>query len=112
MKKALEILKSHEKFHITLGLERIEKILKILGNPQNSYKVIHVAGTNGKGSTCKIINQILIEAGYKTGLYTSPHIFEYEERITVNNEKISNYIFDKLINEVDELAKKNNIELS
>ena len=112
MNHAADILKSHNKFHITLGLERIEKILKILNNPEKNYKVIHIAGTNGKGSTSKIINDILINAGYKTGLYTSPHIFDYEERISVNNEKISSYVFDKLINETDELAKKNGIELS
>lgn len=112
IKTAHEILKSYEKFHIKLGLERIKKMLDILDNPQNKYKVIHVAGTNGKGSTCKIINQILIEAGYKVGLYTSPHIFEYEERIAVNNEKISSYVFNRLINDIDELAKKNNIDLS
>ena len=112
MKTASEILRSHGKFHITLGLERIQKILEILNNPQNNYKVIHVAGTNGKGSTSKIINQILIEAGYKTALFTSPHIFDYEERFLVNNEKISPYVLNKLTNEIDELAKKNNIELS
>ena len=112
MKTASELLKSHEKFHITLGLERILKILQILNNPQNNYKVIHIAGTNGKGSTSKIINQILIEAGYKTALFTSPHIFEYEERFLINNEKISPYVLNKLTNEIDELAKKNDIELS
>ena len=110
--KAQEILQSHEKFHITLGLERISKILELLNNPQNNYKVIHVAGTNGKGSTCKIINQILIEKGYKVGLFTSPHVFNYEERFLVNNEEISSYVLDKLVNSIDELAKKNNIELS
>ena len=110
--KAQEILQSHEKFHITLGLERISKILELLNNPQDNYKVIHVAGTNGKGSTCKIINQILIEKGYKVGLFTSPHVFEYEERFLVNNEEISSYVLDKLVNSIDELAKKNNIELS
>ncbi len=112
MKKASEILKSCEKFHITLGLERIQKILKILNNPQNNYKIIHIAGTNGKGSTAKIINQILIEAGYKVGLFTSPHIFQYEERFLVNNEEISSYVLDKLTNSIEELAQQNKIELS
>ncbi len=112
MKKADEILKSHNKFHIKLGLERIEKILTLLSNPQEKYKIIHVAGTNGKGSTCKIINEILINSGIKTGLFTSPHLFCYEERIKVNNENISSYIFDKLVNEIDSLALKEGIELS
>ncbi len=112
MKSAKEILTGHEKFHITLGIERIEKILDILSNPQDKYKIIHIAGTNGKGSTSKIINDILINSNKKTGLFTSPHLFNYEERIKVNNENISEYVFNKLINDIDELAKKNNIELS
>ena len=115
MKNATEILTSHEKFHINLGLERISKILALLNNPQDNYKVIHVAGTNGKGSTCKIINEILIEhfkENKKIGLFTSPHIFSYQERIKINNQEISKETFDKLTNEIDELAKKNNIQLS
>lgn len=109
---AAEILKSHEKFHITLGLERIKKILSLLGDPQDKYKIIHIAGTNGKGSTSKIINQILIENNIKTGLFVSPHIFSYVERIKVNNENISEYVFNKLTLDIDSLAKTNNIELS
>ena len=84
MKNANEILTSHEKFHINLGLERITKILELLDNPQDKAKIIHIAGTNGKGSTSKIINQILIEhfqKKEKIGLFTSPHLFCYEERI-------------------------------
>ena len=112
MKKASEILYSTEKFHITLGLERIQKMLSILNNPQDDYRIIHVAGTNGKGSTCKILNEFLITAGYKTGLFTSPHLFSYEERIKINNKDIDSDIFDDLINEIDNLAKKNDISLS
>ena len=89
MKNAVEILKSSEKSHINLGLKRIKLILALLDNPQDKYKIIHVAGTNGKGSTCKIINEILIEhfknTSIKTGLYTSPHLFSYCERIKINN---------------------------
>ena len=70
---ATEILTSHNKFHINLGLERISAILDILGNPQDNYKIIHIAGTNGKGSTSKIINEILVQNEIKTGLFTSPH---------------------------------------
>ena len=112
MKNANEILTSHEKFHINLGLERISKILDLLGNPQENYKIIHIAGTNGKGSTSKIINEILVNHGLNVGLFTSPHLFSYEERIRINNEKISSYLFDKLTNKIDSLAKENNIEFS
>ena len=112
MKSANEILTNHNKFHITLGLERICAVMDLLSNPQDDYKIFHIAGTNGKGSTSKIINEILITEGYKVGLFTSPHLFSYTERIQINNEKIDEKAFDKLINEIDNLAKKNNIELS
>ncbi len=118
MKKASEILTSHKKFHINLGLERIKKILSLLNNPQDNYKTIHIAGTNGKGSTCKILNELLIEnakdkkTNEKIGLFTSPHLFSYEERIKIDNENISPYIFDRLTNDIDKLALENNIELS
>ncbi len=114
MKTAEEILTSHNKFHIKLGLERITKILNLLDNPQEKYEIIHIAGTNGKGSTSKIINEILIEhfKDKNIGLFTSPHLFSYTERISINNENISEYIFNKLTNEIDLLAQKNNIELS
>lgn len=116
-KSAQEILKSNEKFHINLGLKRIKAILSLLGNPQNNYKIIHIAGTNGKGSTCAIINQILIEyfgakSDAKIGLYTSPHLFSYCERIKINNIEIRQDIFDRLINDIDLMAKKNDIFLT
>ena len=72
--KAIEVLTSQEKFHISLGLERIGRLLELLGNPQDGLKIIHVAGTNGKGSTCAMLSSILKEAGYQTGMYTSPHL--------------------------------------
>ena len=99
-KETIELLTSSEKFHIDLGLERVEKALEILGNPQDSLKCIHVAGTNGKGSVCAILNSILFEAGYKVGMYTSPHIFEYTERIKTNNQDISQDDFAKLVENV------------
>ena len=78
--KAIAKLTSSGMFYIDLGLDRVKLALEKLGNPQDSLKCIHVAGTNGKGSTCAIIASILQEAGYRVGLYTSPHIFEYTER--------------------------------
>ena len=67
----------------------ITKMCALLGNPQNSFKSIHVAGTNGKGSVCHMLSSILQESGYKTGLYTSPHIFQFGERIQINGEQIN-----------------------
>ena len=116
MKTAQEILTSTNKFHINLGLKRIKLILALLDNPQRKYKIIHIAGTNGKGSTSKIINDILIEhfknEDKKIGLYTSPHLFSYNERIKINNIDISRYVFDRLINDINNLALENNIDLT
>ena len=66
-----------------------------LGNPEKLLKCIHVAGTNGKGSTSHLLASVLQEAGYKVGLYTSPHLKDYRERITINGKPISeNYVCD------------------
>ncbi|MBR1908877.1 bifunctional folylpolyglutamate synthase/dihydrofolate synthase [bacterium] len=110
--KALELLTSQGKFYINLGLERIEKILELLDNPHKHMKFIHVAGTNGKGSVCAILNSIFIHAGYKTGLYTSPHVFEYTERIKINDKEISKEYFAEKIFEIEDIAKKNGIHLT
>lgn len=74
---------------MSLGLERIEELLAKLGNPQDNLRFVHVAGTNGKGSTCSFISSILKESGYKVGLFTSPYIERFEERIRINGENIS-----------------------
>ena len=110
--KAINLITSQEKFHICLGLERILKVLELLGNPQEKLNIIHVAGTNGKGSTCAILSKILTCAGYKTGLYTSPHILEYTERIKINQKNISKNDFADLITEIAILAKINGIYLT
>lgn len=78
------------RFGIKMGLSTIRKILSGLGNPQNTYTCIHVAGTNGKGSVASSLASILNQAGYKTGLYTSPHLVRFNERIQINNRPISN----------------------
>ncbi len=71
------------------GLKQVEAFLDRLGNPQQGLRAIHVAGTNGKGSTCAILASVLRSAGYSVGLYTSPHLITFNERIRVNDEKIS-----------------------
>ena len=86
---AVDLLTSQKRFCINLGLERIEALLKLLNNPQDKLKCIHVAGTNGKGSVCAIIATILSKAGIKIGLYTSPHIFDYTERIRILEDRRS-----------------------
>ncbi len=76
-------------FGMKLGLDNIRALCDSLGNPQNNYPVIHVAGTNGKGTTCACMDAILREGGFKTGLYTSPHIRHFSERIRINGKPIS-----------------------
>lgn len=100
---AIEKLTSPKIFKIDLSLDRMYSALKKLGNPQDNLKYIHVAGTNGKGSTCAMLASILQEAGYKVGLYTSPHIFEYTERIKINGIEIEKQDFADLIEEVLDL---------
>lgn len=102
--EAIKLLTSQGKFKIKLGLERIRAVLEQLGNPQEKLKCIHVAGTNGKGSVCAILAAILQEAGFKTGLYTSPHIFDYTERIKINGIDIPQETFSRLVTKVISLC--------
>src|SRR4030065_1105082 len=88
-----------------LGLEAITEILSRLRNPQNSYKTILVAGTNGKGSTATMIASVLLSAGYKVGLYTSPHLVDIRERIVINGKKIAKEDFNQIITDIKEKAK-------
>lgn len=80
---------STERFGSVLGLASITELLRRLGNPQKKLKIIHVAGTNGKGSVCAALAAILTAQGYRTGLYTSPYIEEFRERICIGNQMIS-----------------------
>lgn len=72
-----------------LGLERIESLMAALGNPQDKLTVVHVAGTNGKGSTCAMVASVLQHAGYRTGLFTSPYIIEFTDRIRIDGQNVS-----------------------
>ena len=95
-------------FGVKLGLENIQKFLNQIGNPQKKLKTIHVAGSNGKGSTSSFIASILMENGYKVGLYTSPHFVKFNERISVNgkyipDDFIANFI-DKYQKHIDEFG--------
>ncbi|BAQ59789.1 dihydrofolate synthase [Geminocystis sp. NIES-3708] len=89
------LLESYQKFGINLGLERIEKLLQLLDNPHKKVSIIHVAGTNGKGSVCAYLSSIFTQAGYKTGRFTSPHLVNWNERICINEKPIEE---EKLIN--------------
>jgi len=98
--EAIEYFHSFLQFGINPGLERIEALCKRLGNPQNELKFIHVAGTNGKGSTSTMISEILIHAGYKVGLFTSPYVVDFRERIQINGLMIKKEELIRIANKI------------
>ncbi len=89
IQEALEYLDRFQFHGFRLGLERMHAILAAMGHPESAYPVIHVAGTNGKGSTCAMIESILTAAGYRTGFYSSPHLYRLNERFRVQGREIS-----------------------
>lgn len=98
--QALQSINSLLLFGSRPGLSRIRKLMEKLGSPQDRLKYIHVAGTNGKGSTCMLLAETLKAAGYKTGLFVSPYVIEFRERMQINNQMIPK---DELIKEVEEI---------
>jgi dihydrofolate synthase / folylpolyglutamate synthase len=104
---------SREFFGMKLGLENIQQFLSDMGNPQKKYLTIHVAGTNGKGSTSAMLEAVLRAQGYKTGLYTSPHLVDFCERIKVNGEKIDKRSVARFVDQHRKtLVKKNSRSLN
>ncbi len=86
--KSLDYLYGLEKFGMVFGLTQVERILNAIGNPHQEIQAIHVGGTNGKGSTAAMMSSVLQKEGYRVGLYTSPHLIRFTERIQVNGEEI------------------------
>ncbi len=95
--KFLQILEARQEHKIVPGLDRILEHLALLGNPQNHLRVLHVAGTNGKGSSCAILESVLRASGYKTGFYLSPHLESPRERIRINGVWISEKDFARFL---------------
>ncbi|HBN79600.1 MAG TPA: hypothetical protein DD473_28015 [Planctomycetaceae bacterium] len=83
-------------------LERMQRLLEAIGNPQEQIPVVHIAGTKGKGTTATLVDSILREAGYRVGLFTSPHMFRIEERFLVNGCQISEERFLKLVRRMED----------
>jgi dihydrofolate synthase/folylpolyglutamate synthase len=102
-KGCLKTMYGLRRFGIILDLETIKRILSALGNPQDNFASIHVAGTNGKGSVASALSFILHESGYKVGLYTSPHLVRFNERICINNCQISDSDVVKSYNAVQQV---------
>ncbi|MBU0530230.1 MAG: bifunctional folylpolyglutamate synthase/dihydrofolate synthase [Nanoarchaeota archaeon] len=85
----IDYLFSLKRFGMKLGLDQIKEALEVFDNPEKEMKIIHVAGTNGKGSVAAMITAVLQDAGFRTGLFTSPHLIDFRERIRINDEQIS-----------------------
>lgn len=100
--EAIQFIHSTYKFGSKLGLQNITKLTELLGNPQDTYKIIHVAGTNGKGSTSNMIHDVLMASGYKTGLFISPFLEEFTERIQINKQHINKESLARITESVKE----------
>ena len=94
------VIQPLQRFGVHLGLDRIVNLLANLGNPHHQMPVIHVAGTNGKGSVCAYLSSVLTEAGYRTGRYISPHLVDWTERICLNEQPISSEELSQLLEKV------------
>ncbi|MDE6189646.1 MAG: bifunctional folylpolyglutamate synthase/dihydrofolate synthase [Clostridia bacterium] len=98
--EAVDYIQNLEKFGSVYGLDTVRLLLKRLGNPENKFKVIHIAGTNGKGSTSCFISGILIKSGYKVGAFNSPSVFGYNERYLLDGKPIDDVSVAKYISTV------------
>ena len=94
------LLDPFQRFGVHLGLDRIKKLLADLGNPHHQVPIIHVAGSNGKGSVCAYLSSILTEAGYRVGRYTSPHLVDWTERIHLNGQAISDSSLVEILQDI------------
>lgn len=104
--QAHEYISSHLRFGIKPGLERISALLEHLGNVHKKTRFVHVAGTNGKGSTCTMIAEILSASGLKTGLYTSPYVLNFRERFRIDGQMISEDAFAKIVTDMIPACEK------
>jgi dihydrofolate synthase/folylpolyglutamate synthase len=104
--EALDYLTSLGRFGIKLGLERTQALLRALGDPQDLFQGVHVAGTNGKGSVCAMLASVLQAAGYRVGLMPKPHLVSYTERIQVDQHPISEADFGDLLTELQPAIEK------
>jgi len=105
-KDALRFLYSLQKYGIKFGLSKTENLLKAMGNPEKGLKFVHIAGTNGKGSVAAYLNSVLQEAGYRVGLYTSPHLVSFQERMKICSRAISRQDVVRLTNEIKKIMIK------
>ncbi|ACK64311.1 FolC bifunctional protein [Rippkaea orientalis PCC 8801] len=106
------LLEPFERFGINLGLDRIKHLLQNFDNPHDQVPIIHVGGTNGKGSVCAYLSSILTEAGYQVGRYTSPYLIDQTESICINNQPISEADFTTIFNQIKTIIECQKISLT
>lgn len=104
--KAIRYLETFQRFPCEPSLERMNQLLRLVGDPQKKLRAIHVTGTNGKGSTCATAASILKAAGYKVGLFTSPHLQKYNERIQINGRAISDAALSRSLQKMASLLEQ------
>lgn len=104
----IERIEDYQRFGSVLGLDRMTRLMESLGNPQDKLQCIHVAGTNGKGSVCRYIYEVLLASGYSVGVYTSPFLEEFRERIEMDHEMIPmeelDHMTDIVIHEAERMV--------
>ncbi len=108
----LEVLFQEKRLKKDLSLLGVRQLLEVLDNPQRRFPAVHVGGTNGKGSTCAFLASVLQEAGYTVGLYTSPHLLRFNERIKINGKDISEGVLDSLVERLKGLVEQHSIKIS
>ncbi|MCI5891898.1 MAG: bifunctional folylpolyglutamate synthase/dihydrofolate synthase, partial [Clostridiales bacterium] len=111
-KQTLEYIHSIPKFNRILGNDLLRILLDMMNNPQKDLKFIHIGGTNGKGSTCTMIAEILKHAGYKVGLFTSPYLEYFNERIRINGVPISNDELVETVGYVKDISERYDAKVS
>src|SRR6202167_544749 len=103
---AIQFLNSLRLFGANFGLEKVCRLAALVGNPQEKLRFIHVAGTNGKGSTCAMLESVYRASGLRVGLFTSPHLVSFRERIQINRRLIPENELIRLVEEVQPLLKQ------
>lgn len=104
--ETIEFLYGIRLFGQKLGLETMQYLLRLMGNPQRSLRFIHIAGTNGKGSVAAMLHSVLTTAGYKTGLYTSPHLVSFCERFQIGGQPIAKAVVVRLVEQIKPLLQQ------
>ena len=104
--RALAFLESPARFSPRLGLTRIERLLELLGNPQNTFPSVLIAGTSGKGSSCRLIASVLSAAGFHTGLLSKPHLQSYRERVEIDGQRITKASLSAIVERIVPLAQE------